>query len=190
MAWQKRARTIDIRRPRLGWEILSEARDVTRTIDRITALYNRDGKLIGDMPAIRRRMQEIYASERAAPDPDDVVFSRASFFDMERRYTLLKGRARMRDGNVLSVEITVEETLRAMLQLNTGRASDFSGMRSGLLRWFARYNVGEASAQPFLFAWTDIPNGILMRGDPIPDDWRMQIVCPVIKRGTLNIEPI
>ena len=184
VAWQNRARTIDIRRPRLGWELLSEARGMTRTTDRITALYNRDGELTSDMPAIRRRMQEIYASESAAPDPDDILFSRASLFDMERRYTLLNERARIRDGNVLSVDITVEETLRAMMQLNTGRASDFSGMRSELLRWFVRYNVGEASEQPFLIAWTDILNGILMRGDPIPDEWRMQIVCPVFKRGT------
>ena len=93
---------------------------MTRTTDRITALYNRDGELTSEMPAIRRRMQEIYASESAAPDPDHC------------------------------------------------RASDFFGMRSELLRWFAWYIVGEASEQPFLIAWTDILNGILMHGDGRP----------------------
>ncbi len=185
-AWQVRARTMDISRPRIGWQILNEPRGISRDAHTITALYDENGKLTSDRVAIRARMQQIYASESAEPDPEDIQFSRFTFFDMKRRYEELKAHARIQDGHELSVELTVYEVLQAMLKLNTGRASDFSGMRSELLRWFARYNTTEVCEQPFLLAWTDVLNGIFMRGDPIPEEWRMQILCPVFKRGTIG----
>jgi hypothetical protein len=62
----------------------------TRTI---TALYDENGKLTSDRVVIRARMQQIYASESAEPDPEDIQFSRFTFLDMKRRYEERKAHA-------------------------------------------------------------------------------------------------
>lgn len=183
-AWQKRVSSLNIARPRVGYALLREPLGTTERRDPIGALYTADRRLVVDRISVRNRLQQVYAEESAAPDPDDARFSGTEFECMRRRFHEITRNTAQFDNEELSRRLSVEEIVEACRRLNTGRASDYSGMRSELLRWFTQYSDGPVEQQPFMLAWTQLLNDILFEAVPVPEEWRMQIVCPVFKRGT------
>ena len=146
----------------------------------------RTAPIVTDGPALRRVEQAATAAVSAAPIAGDPQFDGAEFVIVEGRLAELRAAAQSPHAPpgppALCKALEVSEVVNASTKLNTGRASYYMGMRSELLRFFTQYNDTrrKVADQPFFAAWTAVLNGIF-NGSPIPDEWRMQMLCPVYK---------
>jgi hypothetical protein len=80
----------------------------------------------------------------------------------------------------LHIDFTVAELVVGLRKQRPGRACDYLGVRSELMRAFILHAEGQVEGQPFLVLWLRIINHIWRTGDT-PQSWCRSLIYPIYK---------